>query len=77
MILITLIITISYLILIGSFIFGFDKIATFKLEGTPTKTKFSILIPFRNEAENLPDLLKSIEALKYPKHLFEIIFVVV
>jgi glycosyltransferase involved in cell wall biosynthesis len=75
MILITLIITIIYLILIGSFIFGFDKIATFKLEGTPTKTKFSILIPFRNEAENLPDLLKSIEALKYPKHLFEIIFV--
>jgi len=75
MILITLIITISYLLLVGSFIFGFDKIATFRLEDTPAKTKFSILIPFRNEAENLPDLLKSIEALKYPKHLFEIIFV--
>ena len=75
MILISLIITISYLLLIGSFIFGFDKIATFKLEDIPAKTKFSIVIPFRNEAKNLPDLLKSIEALNYPKHLFEIIFV--
>ena len=75
MILISLIITISYLLLISSFIFGFDKIPTFKLEDIPAKTKFSILIPFRNEAKNLPDLLKSIEALKYPKHLFEIIFV--
>jgi len=75
MILISLIITIIYLILIGSFIFGFDKIATFKLEDIPSKTNFSIVIPFRNEAEHLPDLLKSIETLNYPKHLFEIIFV--
>jgi len=75
MILISLIITIIYLILIGSFIFGFDKINTFKLEDIPSKTKFSIVIPFRNEAESLPGLLKSIETLNYPNYLFEIIFV--
>ena len=75
MILISLVITITYLILIGSFVFGIDKIAVFKLEDIPSKTRFSIVIPFRNEAENLPDLLKSIETLNYPKHLFEIIFV--
>ncbi|MDO5987461.1 glycosyltransferase [Flavivirga amylovorans] len=41
----------------------------------PSKTTFSVIIPFRNEAENLPDLLKSIESLEYPSHLFEVIFV--
>lgn len=75
MILFSLIITIIYLLLIGSFIFGFDKVSEFKLEDIPAKTRFSIVIPFRNEAENLPVLLKSIETLNYPKHLFEIIFV--
>lgn len=75
MILISLIITIIYLLLIGSFIFGFDKVSGFKLEDIPAKTKFSVIIPFRNEAENLPNLLNSIESLNYSKNLFEIIFV--
>ena len=75
MIVVSLIITIIYLLIIGSFIRGFDKVPTFKLEDIPAKTRFSIVIPFRNEAEHLPDLLKSIETLNYPKHLFEIIFV--
>jgi biofilm PGA synthesis N-glycosyltransferase PgaC len=75
MILISLIITLLYLILIGSFIFGFDKVKTFKLIDIPPKTTFSVIIPFRNEAENLPELLASLSALQYPKQLFEIIFV--
>ena len=75
MTLISIFITFIYLLLIGSLVYGFGKIKVFKLQNTPAKTKFSVVIPFRNEAENLPELLKSIEALKYPKHLFEIIFV--
>ncbi|MFI1773123.1 glycosyltransferase family 2 protein [Thalassobellus citreus] len=75
MILASIIITIFYLILIGSFAVGFDKVSVFKLEDLPSKTKFSVIIPFRNEAEHLPELLKSIKTLNYPKHLFEIIFV--
>ncbi len=75
MILISIIITLIYLLLIGSFVFGFNKIKTFSLKNTPSKTTFSVIIPFRNESENLPDLLKSIASLKYPKHLFEIILV--
>lgn len=39
------------------------------------KTTFSIVIPFRNEAENLPQLLHSISILNYPKDLFEVILV--
>ncbi|MDC8001727.1 glycosyltransferase [Aequorivita todarodis] len=38
-------------------------------------TRFSVVIPFRNEAENLPNLLKTIHGLKYPSEMFELIFV--
>ena len=75
MILGSIIITLIYLLLIGSFVFEFDKVKSFILEGLSAKTTFTIIIPFRNEDENLPDLLKSIATLEYPKHLFEIIFV--
>ena len=75
MILVSLIITIIYLLIIGNFIRGFDKVPSFKLEDIPAKTRFSIVIPFRNEAKHLSGLLNSIQTLNYPKHLYEIIFV--
>lgn len=75
MTLIAILITLLYLALIGSLIIGFDKIDSFLLQDIPAKTKFSIIIPFRNEAENLPKLLHSISKLNYPKTKFEIIFV--
>jgi len=75
MILLSLFVSIIYLLLIASFAFGFDKVSTFKLSDNAAKTTFSIIIPFRNEATHLPDLLKTIETLNYPKHLFEIIFI--
>lgn len=75
MVLISILITIIYLLLIGSFVFGFDKVSVFKLKDIKAKTKFSVIIPFRNEAINLPELLESIDSLAYPTHLYEIIFV--
>ena len=75
MIIFSITITLFYLFLIGSFIYGFDKIKIFMKEDLPSKTKFSIVIPFRNEAENLPSLLKTIQYLNYPKELFEVIFI--
>jgi len=68
-------ITILYLILISWFVFGFNKIQEFKKETAIQTTTFSIVIPFRNEAENLPELLKSLSNLEYPKDLFEVILV--
>lgn len=75
MVVLSICITILYLILIAGFTFGFDKVKVFSLNDLTAKTKFSIVIPFRNEAEHLPLLLKSFSALNYPKHLFEIILV--
>jgi len=64
-----------YLIVIGLFVYGFDKVEDFKLQDLPAKTKFSIVIPFRNEGNNLPKLLDSIFNLNYPKTMFEVILV--
>ncbi|WP_299250600.1 glycosyltransferase [uncultured Lacinutrix sp.] len=75
MIFLLIIITVLYLLLILALAFGFDKVEDFKVEDIKAKTKFSIIIPFRNEAENLPELLASIEVLNYPKSHYELIFV--
>lgn len=75
MIFIIISITIIYLLLIGSFSWGFDRVKTFELSDLEPKTRFSIIIPFRNEQKHLPALLESIATLDYPKAYFEIIFV--
>ncbi|EPR73331.1 N-acetylglucosaminyltransferase [Winogradskyella psychrotolerans RS-3] len=64
-----------YLFIIGWLSYGFDKVDDFKLQDLPPKTKFSVIVPFRNEAKNLPELLDSISKLNYPKSMFEIILV--
>ncbi|MFD2908894.1 glycosyltransferase [Flavobacterium ardleyense] len=45
-----------------------------KKDRIPT-ISFTIVVPFRNEAENLPKLLHTISNLNYPKELFEVILV--
>ena len=72
---IIIVIIITYLIVIGSLTYGFDKVEEFQLRDLKSRTKFSIVIPFRTEAKNLPRLLNSISELNYPQDLFEVIFV--
>jgi glycosyltransferase involved in cell wall biosynthesis len=67
-----------YVLTIGQLIYGFDKIKTYHLPTTnhqPPTTFFAIVIPFRNESRNLPNLLESIKNLDYPVDLFEIILI--
>ncbi len=68
-------ISIIYVSLIGALLYGWKKIAQFSIKNIPTKTGFSIIIPYRNEAENLPLLFNSLLKLKYPASLFEILLV--
>lgn len=56
-------------------IYGFSKIKNFNSIGLKPKTAFTIIVPFRNEAENLPVLLESFSKLNYPTDLFEVILV--
>lgn len=64
-----------YVVLIGSLFYGFQKIKPLSDFSIEPKTSFSIIVPFRNEAENLPKLLHSISLLDYPDGLFEVILV--
>ena len=54
---------------------GIQKVRYFTTAYQSPKTTFSIVIPFRNEAQLLPELLKSISDLNYPTDLFEVILV--
>jgi len=75
MIILALTLSILYLIIIGVFIFGFSKLPNFKLSDLSPEIKFSVIVPFRNEASNLPTLLGSFSNLTYPTNFFEIILV--
>jgi cellulose synthase/poly-beta-1,6-N-acetylglucosamine synthase-like glycosyltransferase len=73
-------ILIIYCSTIAWLIYGFTKIKIWELDGsTPIPTaiqiRFTIVVPFRNEAANLPLLLDSISKLHYPKERFEVILV--
>lgn len=75
MILVLHIIILLYSITIVWLIYGFSKVKSFESSGLLPKTKFTIIVPFRDEAKNLPLLLDCFSKLNYPKDLFEVILV--
>ncbi|WJS96092.1 glycosyltransferase [Flavobacterium johnsoniae] len=64
-----------YMFSISLLIYGFFKVKNYQNKGLDPKTSFTIIVPFRNEKENLPILLESFSKLNYPTHLFEVILV--
>ena len=64
-----------YILSLAILVVGFWKLPMSTKKLPTHKTTFSIVIPFRNEAENLQGLLESLQNLKYPSHLFEVLFV--
>jgi glycosyltransferase involved in cell wall biosynthesis len=64
-----------YFMNILNLIIGFSEVESFPFFDTTPKTGFTIIVPFRNEAINLPKLLNSIDLLDYPLDLFEVILV--
>lgn len=64
-----------YILFIGQLIYGCNRMKRFSRKEFTPKTSFTIVVPFRNEKENLPNLLHSISLLHYPKELVEIILV--
>jgi glycosyltransferase involved in cell wall biosynthesis len=69
------IIILMYCLAIILLIYGFTKVNTIEYTGLTPKTKFSIIVPYRNEAGNLPILIESLSKLNYPMELFEVILV--
>lgn len=70
-----LVVLVVYAFFIIQLFFGFDKIKYFETTNLYPKTAFTIVVPFRNEAKNLPKLLESFSNLNYPNELIEIIMV--
>lgn len=70
-----LIVLFCYVVLIVLFIISSKKVKTLSVSPSNPSNCFSIVVPFRNEADNLPILLQSIENLNYPKENFEVILV--
>lgn len=64
-----------YTLFIGQLIYGFNRMKRFSKKELTPKTSFTIVVPFRNEKKNLPNLLHSISLLNYPKELVEVILV--
>ncbi|MFM2231137.1 MAG: hypothetical protein RL607_2395 [Bacteroidota bacterium] len=69
------IITVVYAVFILKIFTGIKKLPTFNLKNSTPTTGFSIIIPIRNEAKNLPKLLESIAQLNYPAEQFEVIII--
>lgn len=67
-------IIVIYCLLILLLIRG-QKLLSNHIEKTIPTTNFSIIIPFRNEEENLPELLHSLKRIEYSKQSYEIILV--
>ncbi|HIB36996.1 glycosyltransferase [Mesonia sp.] len=65
----------SYAGLMLWLLYGIFKLKPFQLQQEKQKTSFTICIPFRNEAENLPRLIASLKTIDYSTELFEIIFI--
>ncbi|MEP6465391.1 MAG: glycosyltransferase [Parafilimonas sp.] len=62
-----------YLLLINTYLYWFNKLKIFSAGNISFETTFSVIIPARNEAENIESCIRSIQSNNYAKHLFEII----
>ncbi|UZH54138.1 glycosyltransferase [Salinimicrobium tongyeongense] len=69
------VITLLYVLAMLFLLYGFSQVKNFCGSHSAPKSGFSIVIPYRDEAGNLPLLFKSLLQLKYPPEMFEIIAV--
>lgn len=64
-----------YIITISLLIYGFFNVKKYTNKNLEPQTSFTIIVPFRNEGDNLPNLLNSFSELNYPLALFDVILV--
>jgi cellulose synthase/poly-beta-1,6-N-acetylglucosamine synthase-like glycosyltransferase len=70
---ITAALVVIYLVLINIYLYWFSRLAYFEPEIIIPEITFSVIIPARNEAENIENCIRSILNNNYPSSLFEII----
>jgi len=65
----------AYGVLMALYTRGHWNLRAFVAKGKTHQTKFSIVIPARNEAANIENCIAGILAQNYPSHLFELIVI--
>ncbi|UJH90816.1 glycosyltransferase [Antarcticibacterium sp. 1MA-6-2] len=75
MIFFSILITALYCLLIGALYIGWRRIPEVEKIYSEPEKRFSVIIPYRNEAQNLPGLFLSLSKIVYPEELFEIILI--
>lgn len=75
MVLFFTLILVCYFSLLLSLFLGFKRVPSFIDKPLKKPIPFSVIIPFRNEAENLPSLLESFRSLNYPEAFITFYFV--
>lgn len=68
-------ISIFYALCIFWFILGFIRLKPIRIKNQNPSNRFTVIIPFRNEANNLLDLLSSLQKLNYPRSYFEVFLI--
>ncbi len=64
-----------YLLAMAWVYHGMTRLPYFTPKKSSRFLQFSIIVPFRNEADNLPSLIESIKELRYDRFDFEFLFV--
>jgi glycosyltransferase involved in cell wall biosynthesis len=67
-------ISLSYIVLICRYISGWNSIQDFQTVSNLQIPEVTVIIAFRNEERNIPELLKSLAGQTYPESSTEIIF---
>ena len=62
-----------YFIWILLFLYGWIRIPLFKSNGSPVKTKVTVVIAARNEDKNIRSCLRDIQQQDFPKDLLEVV----
>lgn len=75
MIAILSVIVVLYLALIASLTLGLRWLPAFEPVDSESETSFSIVVVFRNEKDQLPDLIHHLGQLNYPSDKFEVLLV--
>jgi cellulose synthase/poly-beta-1,6-N-acetylglucosamine synthase-like glycosyltransferase len=75
LVILTIFLFVLYGALISYYWLGWNAFPDFTAGNQEMNTAMSIIIPARNEEENIAQLLKALEEQSYPKDLFEVIVV--
>jgi len=75
LLILTVIVLLGYSLLIWQYRVWFLRLPEFAPVAVTHGTRFSVIIPARNEENNIADCLRSVLQQQYPAHLFEVIVI--